>query len=403
MSYYILPKLNYGINIHFFPLTKDNQMECFINHTLCNYLKQIKNVYKKLLESEDNQFVYEKIEVEDLLDAVNPYEFIFKKVPSLTYSISKFYPSSNTFFEFIEVSQTVNLFEAFQKKDINYNSFGKNATFIAEYMNIFREDKNDTLENTIEEPAHPILDFIYYELGKDTYQSNNDYIIGLMDILQNICIYQKIGGVCVIKIMEMYYKPIVDIFFIISSLYEKCYLIKPNASNILTQDKYLVCKNFRSLVTEDFKQSVSKTIECIHGVHREKKFIKSLIKNNISCYFLTKLEECNIIIGQQQIEYLDKVINILKNKNRLDKIDALRKSNIQKCILWCEKYKIPCNKLNDRVNIFLTPNSITEIGFTGSTGLIGGYDGEFSGDASYDYDDEETVHETECPNANVWG
>ena len=71
-------------------------------------------------------------------------------------------------------------------------------------------------------------------------------------------------------------------------------------------------------------------------------------------------------------------------------------------MLWCEKYKIPCNKLNDRVNIFLTPNSITEIGFTGATGIIDSYDSEFGGDAEYD-DDEDIIHETECPTANLWG
>jgi hypothetical protein len=157
--------------------------------------------------------------------------------------------------------------------------------------------------------------------------------------------------------MEIYYKPIVDILFTLGCLYEKCYLIKPNASNILTQDKYLVCKHFRSITADEFKRSISKTIDAMHRIVINGNHVASLISNDISCYFLTKLEECNIIIGQQQIEYMDKVINILKNKNRLDKIDALRKSNIQKCVLWCEKYKIPCNKLNDRANIFLDPGA----------------------------------------------
>jgi len=31
----------------------------------------------------------------------------------------------------------------------------------------------------------------------------------------------------------------------------------------------------------------------------------------------------------------------------------LKKSNIQKCIQWCDKFKIPYNKFTDKVNIFL--------------------------------------------------
>jgi hypothetical protein len=47
------------------------------------------------------------------------------------------------------------------------------------------------------------------------------------------------------------------------------------------------------------------------------------------------------------------VINILKNKNKEDKIETLKKMNIQKSVLWCEKYKIPCNKFFEKTNIFL--------------------------------------------------
>jgi hypothetical protein len=68
---------------------------------------------------------------------------------------------------------------------------------------------------------------------------------------------------------------------------------------------------------------------------------------------MNKLDDSNIIIGQQQMEALDQVINILKNKNRYDKIDLIKKANIQKSVAWCEKFKIPCNKFSDKTNIFL--------------------------------------------------
>ena len=66
-----------------------------------------------------------------------------------------------------------------------------------------------------------------------------------------------------------------------------------------------------------------------------------------------KLNDMNISIGQQQLEALDLIINILKKKNKEEKIETMQKSNIQKCILWCEKYKIPCNKFSEKTNIFL--------------------------------------------------
>jgi hypothetical protein len=83
------------------------------------------------------------------------------------------------------------------------------------------------------------------------------------------------------------------------------------------------------------------------------KNIISLIDEDIPSFFMNKLDDSNIIIGQQQLEALDQVINILKNKNRHDKIEMIKKSNIQKSVAWCEKYKIPCNKFSDKTNIFL--------------------------------------------------
>ena len=34
-------------------------------------------------------------------------------------------------------------------------------------------------------------------------------------------------------------------------------------------------------------------------------------------------------------------------------LEILKKNNIQKCVNWCEKYKIPCNKFSEKINIFL--------------------------------------------------
>ena len=61
----------------------------------------------------------------------------------------------------------------------------------------------------------------------------------------------------------------------------------------------------------------------------------------------------NIIIGQQQIEALDQIVLLYKNKNKDDKIEIIKKNNIQKSVTWCEKFKIPCNKFTEKTNIFL--------------------------------------------------
>jgi hypothetical protein len=50
---------------------------------------------------------------------------------------------------------------------------------------------------------------------------------------------------------------------------------------------------------------------------------------------------------------MNQIINILKNKNKDEKIELIKKVNIQKSVSWCEKLKISHNKFFEKTNIFL--------------------------------------------------
>ena len=130
-------------------------------------------------------------------------------------------------------------------------------------------------------------------------------------------------------------------------------MYKPNTSNITTFEKYIICKEFNAneITFKFLKINYYRIIVFLKKI--QDKNILSLINSNISYYFTTKINDINNIIGQQQLEALNLIINTFKNKNKEDKIELIQKSNIQKCVAWCEKYKIPCNKFFDKTNIFL--------------------------------------------------
>jgi len=167
---------------------------------------------------------------------------------------------------------------------------------------------------------------------------------------------QAAGGSCIIKIHHTFHKPVIDVLYLLSALFEKVYVIKPNTNNAITFDKYVVCKNF---ILDDKKMEVNKAnyYNAFYFIRsfnfNSGQYISSVIDNEIPSYFVNKLDDINIIIGQQQLESFDQLINILNNKNRHDKIETIKKINIQKSVSWCEKFKIPCNKFSDKTNIFL--------------------------------------------------
>lgn len=372
MSYYILPKKHNTININPKLLNcSESTMESIalkpiVSHSLVHYLSRITQQIKIYF---DNNLNDSTINYDMICKVVNPYEFIFSKVPGLKYSVSKLKPLNNIFFIIMEIMYNFNIFD-YMNENINTIHLGKNSHSIIECMNIMREDYNDNhIFFELNESSNindlfkkynemkslniqkQSIDFLYFELNSKIYLDTNKYIHGLIVFLQLILTYQKENGVTIMKFDNVFYKPIVDVLYILTSIYDKVYIVKPNTTNIITNERYIVCKHFTSKNNEVLINNLEVLIKTLNN--NSHFIVESLINEKISVYFTNKIEDSNINIGHQQIEHLDLLLHIIKNKNREDKIDTLKKNNILKCIQWCEKFKIPHNKFVDKINIFL--------------------------------------------------
>jgi hypothetical protein len=374
MSYYILPKKITELTID--PLISVSPIppKPYISFSLYNYLN---NINKQLVSIQNNDTFFLSINEDSLSflnEIINPYEFIFTKVPNSKLSVSKLKPFSNSFYILMEIIHIFNLLDSFIDKNINTLSYGFNSNSIIECMNMLREDKNDiNIKSNIDIPhirtygcditesfRSCTYDFLYYELNDDDYKNNN-YITGMIYILCNLLCYQNSNGVSIIKIDNIFDKPTIDILYILSTIYEKVYIIKPNIVNVTSNERYIICKNFICNL-QKIKLYYTYFINLdllIKNIKQDEQLI-TLLKDDLPYYFLNKIEESNIIIGHQQLEYIDQLINLHNNKNKDDKINILKKNNIQKCIQWCEKFKIPYNKFTDKVNIFLNGEKIND-------------------------------------------
>jgi hypothetical protein len=178
------------------------------------------------------------------------------------------------------------------------------------------------------------FNLLYFETdGKDIV----DYYNKLLSFIQYINLYQEHGGTSIIKIDGLFHKCILDLVYLLTSMFDNVYVVKTNVSFIFNNERFLICKHFSN------KIEVEDEVE-----HTYDNDVQEL-----PIYFLNKIEDSNIIIGNSQLEYYDLLINTLKHRNQDDKLDKIKKSNIQKCIQWCEKNKVPNNKFVDKLNIFL--------------------------------------------------
>ena len=356
MSYYILPKTNNIINVN--PIdSHDDLLKPYISHSLYHYYNQTRNEIEKVCSNENDRA---NTCFDELIKIVNPYEYIFSKVPGSKFSVSKLRPKTNIFYDFLEVSTTVNIFESFKNQGVKTLHFTPNYSDTIECFEMLRENFNDEIiyydqinEENMKTIENNKFDFLFVEVESNNFKK---YVTNLIECLMLIFRNQESGGSCVIKLNHIFHKPVVDILYILSSLYEKVYILKPNTSNITSFDKYIVCKNFQKSDSKSMYYKCNYYRLIVFLKKLEDKNIVSILDFDIPNYFLMKMDDMNIIIGQQQLESLDMVINILKNKNREDKIETIKKSNIQKSVAWCEKYKIPCNRFSEKINIFLPIN-----------------------------------------------
>lgn len=145
----------------------------------------------------------------------------------------------------------------------------------------------------------------------------------------------------------------VDIIYLLSSFYQKVYIMKPHSSRYANSEKYLICKNFMHSSCEGFFPYLLNAFTKMITVESEN--IHRFINVPISNYFITKLEEFNAIFGQQQIENIYYTISLIDSKNSQEKIDNLIKSHINKCVQWCNKYDVPYNTISTvNENVFIS-------------------------------------------------
>jgi len=288
------------------------------------------------------------------------------------------------------------------KNDSKIPNWKKSDKFLNEYQNVFIENGPDKTGDILSiqnfeycsKKYKSSMDLITADGGfdfSDDFNSQENSIIKLLfaQICFAVCM-QKHNGSFVLKIFDCFMAHTIDILYILSSFYKKVYITKPNTSRYANSERYIVCKHFLHKSSDIFYPYIHSAFHsAFHSAQHsfqnsasindiQTNYISRFLCNsinddklttnnngyNIPCFFLSKLEEYNSIIGQQQIENIYYTLNLIENKNKISKIENIVKLNIQKCINWCNKYNIIFNNIDliteNNSNVFLEiakPNS----------------------------------------------
>tara|TARA_B100001057_G_scaffold185347_1_gene186084 strand:+ start:6751 stop:7920 length:1170 start_codon:yes stop_codon:yes gene_type:complete len=387
MSYYLLSSIKTTIDINNIDI-EFGINDIVISKSLNNYINSMKQQIDNYMSSWD---IYKKY--------TNPYEYIHSNIPETKISICKYKPISRSFYKMIEMCNVLHILDNY-RGDLKSFHLAEGPGGFIEAIDMLRNNKNDmyygmTLIDDKSDfvPGWKKSDIllkknnnIIIEKGQDKtgnlfnydnllycyrkYKSSMDIITGdggfdfsidfcNQEIIANKLIFaqmcyaiilQNTGGTFILKIFDVFTQATIDVLYILTMYYSKVYIIKPNTSRYANSERYVVCKNFKGGVTENLINHLSSIFKKLNTDNNIRRFLNI----DVPYLLLNKIEEINAIIGQQQLENILQTLNILDN-SKSDKLESLKKNNIQKCVQWCIKNRLPYIKNLHALNIFL-PN-----------------------------------------------
>ena len=390
MSYFSLPSVATNYLIHeslFLEQRSLNNINAAINITLCSYINQTKDS----IDSRQSEWNISK-------KYTNTYEYIHTPVPGTKYSVGKLKPLSRSFYKLVEICKTLRLIELLPTTECTTFHFAEGPGGFIEAISYIRENPNDkyygmSLQddracnipgwNKSQEFLNENKNvFIWSGASKDGDMLKADNLIacynqhksschlvtgdGGFDFALNFkhqevvslklafaqCAYalscQKKGGSFVIKLFDTYTQASIDILYILSSVYEKVYFLKPHTSRQANSEKYIVCKNFKLENTFEIVQAMYHII----NAYDDRLHVYRFLNCHIPYRFICAVQEINAILGQSQLENITTTIHIIDSCST-ERLEMLKRNNVIKCVNWCQKFKVPYGKEFPSYNLFI--------------------------------------------------
>jgi len=177
--------------------------------------------------------------------------------------------------------------------------------------------------------------------------SGSSFII----ILLNILAYLAPNGCCIISVDIIVEKVVLDVIFVLTSWFEKVIIIKPCMGAALStlNSRFIVCKTLRQC-KRHYTKCFAVLNQALKEIGKSKAVtlhVAELQPRSLSIFFLTKIYEANAVIAQGHVDDADELNGPIKQKDI-----RVNKHSMQRCVQWCEKNKVPCNKFMDKINIF---------------------------------------------------
>jgi hypothetical protein len=173
---------------------------------------------------------------------------------------------------------------------------------------------NETYGNT--------MDFITADGGFDFSADFSNQEINAIQLIYGQIIFalcmQKQGGSFVLKIFDCFMKSTVELIALLCSVYDNVYITKPNTSRSANSEKYIVCKGFNHSSVQLYPYLFFSFKEMLEKRTTAPRFVGGFLNTPLPQYFIQKLEKYNGILGEKQLENMEKTLAFIHEDENTD-------------------------------------------------------------------------------------
>ncbi len=179
----------------------------------------------------------------------------------------------------------------------------------------------------------------------ENYKEQIHFSLFFNEILIALSI-QKSGGDFILKIYDILTLPTLQLIYLLTLLYEKVEIIKPQTTRQTNSEKYVICKNFKNISTKYLNElhNISKKMWNMTG-----SYIRSIFENNyIDKNFKKYIENINMSQIPHQINKIEEALSLLENSiTDVDlnyyhkKLKIYNELQVRCALTWAKIYNMP--------------------------------------------------------------
>ena len=153
---------------------------------------------------------------------------------------------------------------------------------------------------------------------------------------------QSDNGNLIIRFEDCFTIKTLKILSILNDCYKECYIFKPLFSRLYSNEKYLVCKDFKlsSKLKNDLENKLSQLLLKVNEIEDNNRHVSDIISDfEISDKVVNQLSGINSFLINQEHLNINKLIEYYNNKNYFgEQYHYYRNNQIESAKWWFSKY-----------------------------------------------------------------